>query len=192
MYRGSDISGVPRVMGVYSLVRKIPKAKTTEWIYTGMSGGLRNRVAEHLTEQTGTYSGNKNAASLNLERLTHVRWWDCSNLKWPSDVSPEYTDKQGNRKRAEKGNKQWVTAIAGGAEIIIKNRFPPMLDDQANPKGLAFQVAKSPEFIANVEEILENYSQIELPSPEMLHRRIKELEERIRILEDRMDRIDKS
>lgn len=189
MYAGKDIEGIPSVIGVYSLIREVPKQqKHREWIYTGMSGNLKTRVGEHLKEQTGTYSGNKNAASLNLERLTNVRWWNLSNLEWPNDVENRYINKKGEHVKVDIENKkEWVLAIAGGAEIIIKRRFPPMLDDQSKPKGMALELSKSHDFISKIENIMEDYSELELPSQENLHRKIKELEMRILNLEERFD-----
>jgi hypothetical protein len=159
----------------------VKNQKSTEWIYTGMSGNLRDRVGEHLVQQTGTYSGNKNAASVNLERLTHVRWWDCSHIEWPSDVT---------KPEPKKGSKEWKQAIAGGAEIIVKNRYPPMLDDQAKPRGLAPDVAKSPKFQEEIEKIIGKYSETELPSLENLHRRINQMDSRILALEKLIENLD--
>ena len=81
MYQGSDLEGIPETHGVYSLVRKIKNQRSTPWVYTGLSNDLLMRVKTHLTQQTGTYSGNKNAASIMLDRLTNVRWWDISNIE---------------------------------------------------------------------------------------------------------------
>ena len=117
MYSGSDIAQVPKKPGVYSLVRSVKNQNSTEWVYTGMSGNLRDRVGQHLTQQSGTYSGNKNAASINLERLTHVRWWDCSHIPWPSDIE-----------QIEPGNeKVWKQAIAGSTSTrtVGGKKWPP-------------------------------------------------------------------
>lgn len=180
MYSGSDIAQVPKKPGVYSLVRSVKNQNSTEWVYTGMSGNLRDRVGQHLTQQSGTYSGNKNAASINLERLTHVRWWDCSHIPWPSDIE-----------QMEPGNeKVWKQAIAGAAEIIIKKRHPPMLDDQAKPKGLSPEVAKSTEFQHQIEKIIEGYSELELPSLENLHRKIDDMGSRLSALESMLEKLD--
>jgi len=190
VYSGSDIARVPKKPGVYSLVRSVKNQSTTEWVYTGMSGNLRERVGQHLLQQTGTYSGNKNAASVNLERLTHVRWWDISHIDWPDDVTTEYVDSKKQVKVAKKGEKDWKQFLAGAAEIIIKNRYPPMIDDQAKPKGLAPDVAKSPKFQEEIEKIIEKYSETELPSLENLHRRINQMDSRILALEKLIENLD--
>ena len=183
MYSGSDLEGIPTNHGVYSLVRNVKNQKSTPWIYTGLSNDLLMRVKTHLTQQTGTYSGNKNAASIMLDRLTNVRWWDCSHIEWPTDVSREYTDGRGNKKIAKKGSKDWKKFIAGGAEILIKKRFPPMLDDQAKPKKLALLVSQSPIFQAEIDKIIENWNEIDLPSLENLKLKIDNLNLRVLALE---------
>ena len=183
MYQGSDLEGIPESHGVYSLVRKIKNQRSTPWVYTGLSNDLLMRVKTHLTQQTGTYSGNKNAASIMLDRLTNVRWWDISHIEWPEDVTTEYIDSKKQVKVAKKGTKAWKQFLAGGAEIIIKKRFPPMLDDQAKPKKLALLISQSPKFVEEIEKIIGNWEEISLPTLENLNLEIDDLKLRVLALE---------
>ena len=190
MYQGSDLEGIPETHGVYSLVRKIKNQRSTPWVYTGLSNDLLMRVKTHLTQQTGTYSGNKNAASIMLDRLTNVRWWDISHIEWPEDVTTEYIDSKKQAKVAKKGTKAWKQFLAGGAEIIIKKRFPPMLDDQAKPKKLALLISQSPKFQEEIEKIIDNWDEISLPSLENLNLEINDLKLRILALETLVSKLD--
>ena len=190
MYQGSDLEGIPETHGVYSLVRKIKNQRSTPWVYTGLSNDLLMRVKTHLTQQTGTYSGNKNAASIMLDRLTNVRWWDISHIEWPEDVTTEYIDSKKQVKVAKKGTKAWKQFLAGGAEIIIKKRFPPMLDDQAKPKKLALLISQSPKFQEEIEKIIDNWDEISLPSLENLNLEINDLKLRILALETLVSKLD--
>ena len=184
MYQGSDLEGIPDTHGVYSLVRMVKNQRSTPWVYTGLSNDLLMRVKTHLTQQTGTYSGNKNAASIMLDRLTHVRWWDISNIKWPADVPLEYTDSNKRIMPVKKGTKAWRQFLAGGAEILIKRRFPPMLDDQAKPKKLSVLISQSPEFQVELEKIIDDWEEIQLPSLENLKLELSNLKSRVSALED--------
>ena len=190
MYQGSDLEGIPETHGVYSLVRKIKNQRSTPWVYTGLSNDLLMRVKTHLTQQTGTYSGNKNAASIMLDRLTNVRWWDISHIEWPEDVTTEYIDSNKQVKVAKKGTKAWKQFLAGGAEIIIKKRFPPMLDDQAKPKKLALLISQSPKFQEEIEKIIDNWEEISLPSLENLNLEINDLKLRVLALETLVSKLD--
>ena len=190
MYQGSDLEGIPETHGVYSLVRKIKNQRSTPWVYTGLSNDLLMRVKTHLTQQTGTYSGNKNAASIMLDRLTNVRWWDISHIEWPEDVTTEYIDSKKQVKVAKKGTKAWKQFLAGGAEIIIKKRFPPMLDDQAKPKKLALLISQSPKFQEEIEKIIDNWDEISLPSLENLNLEINDLKLRVLALETLVSKLD--
>ena len=190
MYQGSDLEGIPETHGVYSLVRKIKNQRSTPWVYTGLSNDLLMRVKTHLTQQTGTYSGNKNAASIMLDRLTNVRWWDISHIEWPEDVPTEYIDSKKQVKVAKKGTKAWKQFLAGGAEIIIKKRFPPMLDDQAKPKKLALLISQSPKFQEEIEKIIDNWDEISLPSLENLNLEINDLKLRVLALETLVSKLD--
>jgi len=190
MYQGSDLEGIPESHGVYSLVRKIKNQRSTPWVYTGLSNDLLMRVKTHLTQQTGTYSGNKNAASIMLDRLTNVRWWDISHIEWPEDVTTEYIDSKKQVKVAKKGTKAWKQFLAGGAEIIIKKRFPPMLDDQAKPKKLALLISQSPIFQEEIQKIIDNWDEISLPSLENLNLEINDLKLRVLALETLVSKLD--
>jgi hypothetical protein len=190
MYQGSDLEGIPESHGVYSLVRKIKNQRSTPWVYTGLSNDLLMRVKTHLTQQTGTYSGNKNAASIMLDRLTNVRWWDISHIEWPEDVTTEYIDSKKQVKVAKKGTKAWKQFLAGGAEIIIKKRFPPMLDDQAKPKKLALLISQSPIFQEEIQKIIDNWEEISLPSLENLNLEINDLKLRVLALETLVSKLD--
>ena len=190
MYQGSDLEGIPESHGVYSLVRKIKNQRSTPWVYTGLSNDLLMRVKTHLTQQTGTYSGNKNAASIMLDRLTNVRWWDISHIEWPEDVTTEYIDSKKQVKVVKKGTKAWKQFLAGGAEIIIKKRFPPMLDDQAKPKKLALLISQSPKFQEEIEKIIDNWEEISLPSLENLNLEINDLKLRVLALETLVSKLD--
>ena len=190
MYQGSDLEGIPETHGVYSLVRKIKNQKSTPWVYTGLSNDLLMRVKTHLTQQTGTYSGNKNAASIMLDRLTNVRWWDISHIEWPEDVTTEYIDSKKQVKVAKKGTKAWKQFLAGGTEVIIKKRFPPMLDDQAKPKKLALLISQSPKFQEEIEKIIDNWEEISLPALENLNLEINNLKLRVLALETLVSKLD--
>ena len=65
-----------------------------------------------------------------------------------------------------------------------------MLDDQANPRGLAPEVAKSTEFQNQIEKIIEGYEELELPSLENLHRKIDDMGSRLSALESMLEKLD--
>ena len=189
MYPPSCLSEIPKKSGIYLLIQDL-SAQSHPYQYIGHAGDLRERLKQHLCEDSGTFTGEKKAVVLKPEKLTDVAYFVTEDfVKWPKSVSKPENKK---KKPEDKYEKQCRKIIAEALEDIAKRHptFSPVLNDRNNPSKKAIELLNCPPFVKILEQILDNNPiTISLPSARGLYKENKELKKRISVLESAQKKI---
>ena len=189
MYPPSCLSEIPQKSGIYLLIQDL-SSRSHPYQYIGHAGDLRERLKQHLCEDSGTFTGEKKAVVLKPEKLTDVAYFVTEDfLDWPESVPKPKKKKD---KSQEKYEKECRKIVAEALEDMAKRhpKFTPVLNDRNNPSKKANELLHCPPFVKKLEQILENKpSSITLPSARGLYKENKELRKKISVLESGQKKI---
>jgi hypothetical protein len=86
MYPPSCLSEIPQKSGIYLLIQDL-SSRSHPYQYIGHAGDLRERLKQHLCEDSGTFTGEKKAVVLKPEKLIDVAYFVTEDfLDWPESV----------------------------------------------------------------------------------------------------------
>lgn len=185
MYPASCFDSVPTRPGIYILIQIISKdAKSHPYQYIGHGGDLKERLKQHLCEDSGTFTGEKKAVVLNPGKLTEVGLFEVpADLEWPSSVEkPTKMSGDDDKKYLKRCGKVMAEAL----EELAKNHsiYSPVLNDRGRVTKKAKALLGDEEFKSKLEKILEGeLTRISLPSARALYEENKALKARLELLE---------
>lgn len=155
------LSSLPNEPAVYALYGGHGSAAHVA--YTGIAGKLRQRVAQHLVLRDSSVATGTSAAVLNPDYVTRVEWW----------TRPEFSDR----------------SVLEAAELVAFEVLNPALRSRGTTSAAARACYEDADFRARMREVFEGEpdESLDVPTLATALQRIEELEERLRVLEDKVD-----
>ena len=190
MYPSSCLDSIPRKPGIYILIQILSQhARSHKYQYIGHGGDLKERLKQHLCEDSGTFTGEKKAVVLNPGKLTDVGYFEIpDDIEWPSDVDKPQRKEGVSQKKYKK---KYEKIMAEALEELAKNHpiYSPVLNDKLNASNKALELLQNKKFRERLERVLQGeLNKIPLPSAKGLYEENTELKNRINDLEDELER----
>ena len=155
-----SISDLPPKPVVYALYGGT--GKNAYVAYVGVTGNLKNRIAQHLIRRDSSITSGTSAATLNPDFVTEVRWWRIGKFR---------------RK-----------VLREAAEIVALRVLDPTLRSRGLATGEASKLAAKPEFQTEMEVLFSGPPEGKLVLPDLQGAldRIVQLEAKVEVLESRL------
>jgi hypothetical protein len=159
-----QVRHAPGVPAVYALVGG--RGAAAHVAYVGIAGELRRRLEQHLDRRNSSVTTGESAATLNVDRLTEVRWWE----------HPRFTDR----------------AALEAAEIVAIDILGPALRSRGATTGAAGAVAADPAIAAEFAALFAGApsGRLVLPTLQAALDRIDVLEHRLDALAARLEELE--
>jgi hypothetical protein len=178
------LAELPKKSGIYIFIQSIGNSHPYQYI--GHAGNLLERVKQHLCEDSGTFTGNKKAVILNLDKLTAVGYFVTENvIDWPNNIEKPPRRKNDSEEKYEKKCRK---CIAEALEEIAKKNddFAPVLNDRNECSNKAQELIKDKMMLRELNDLLETeISIIELPDGNSLYKENMKLKDEIEKLKSK-------
>jgi hypothetical protein len=181
-YPSKSLSSVPAMSGIYFLIQDTP-GSSHRYQYVGHAGDLKERLKQHLCEDTGTFTGEKKAVVLRPEKLTSIGYVVTEGkITWPAKIQlPPRNPNDGQ----EKYDKKCRKLIAESLEILAKNSevYSPVLNDRGKVSKKARELYDFEPFKQAIQYLLtRDFHSVQLPSAHGLYLENEKLKEKIQSL----------
>jgi len=156
-----DISDVPNVPAVYAMYGG--EDPNLYIAYVGITTSLKDRISQHLIRRDSSVATGTSATCLNPDYVTKLEWW----------VYPEFNNE----------------ATLQAAVLVAFEVFEPALRSRGNISSKAKNIYADTKFREKMRNLFssEPAGSISFPSLQNAWSRINELEERIILLEKRLN-----
>ena len=168
-YPSKSLSSIPAMSGIYFLIQDTP-GSSHKYQYVGHAGDLKERLKQHLCEDTGTFTGEKKAVVLRPEKLTAIGYVVTEGkITWPDEIQlPPRNPNDGQ----EKYDKKCRKLIAESLEILAKKSevYSPVLNDRGKMSKKAIELYEFEPFKQIIHALLTKDLQlVQLPSAHGLY-----------------------
>lgn len=163
-YPSKSLSSIPAMSGIYFLIQDLP-GSSHKYQYVGHAGDLKERLKQHLCEDTGTFTGEKKAVVLRPEKLTAIGYVVTEGkISWPDEIQlPPRNPNDGQKKYDKKCRK----LVAESLEILAKKSevYSPVLNDRGKMSKKAIELYACESFKQTMNNLLlSEFHSIQLPS----------------------------
>lgn len=160
MLDSSLLSNLPNSPAVYVLYGG--KRKNQHIAYVGIANKLKQRINQHLIRRDSSISTGVSVASLNVDFVTQVEWWEHPNFS----------------------NRDFLVA----AEKVAFDMFEPTLRSRGNTPNASMDLYNQANFKEEMKALFnsEPKGKLIIPTLQDAFNRIKQLEERVRKIEKQL------